>query len=34
MEEISWQDFEKVVMVAGTVLRVEAFPGARKPAYK
>lgn len=34
MEEISWQDFEKVVMVAGTVLRVEAFPEARKPAYK
>ena len=23
MEEISWQDFEKVVMVAGTVLRVD-----------
>ena len=34
MEEISWQDFEKVVMVAGTVLRAEAFPEARKPAYK
>ena len=34
MEEISCQDFEKVVMVAGTVLRVEAFPEARKPAYK
>ena len=34
MEEISWQDFEKVVMVAGTVLQVEAFPEARKPAYK
>ena len=34
MEAISWQDFEKVVMVAGTVLRVEAFPEARKPAYK
>ena len=34
MEEISWHDFEKVVMVAGTVLRVEAFPEARKPAYK
>ena len=34
MEEISWQDFERIVMVAGTVLRVEAFPEARKPAYK
>jgi tRNA-binding protein len=34
MEEISWSDFEKVVIVAGTVTRVEAFPEARKPAYK
>jgi tRNA-binding protein len=36
MEEtsISWSDFEKVLIVAGTVLRVEAFPEARKPAYK
>ena len=34
MEAISWQDFEKVVLVAGTVLRVETFPEARKPAYK
>lgn len=32
--EISWADFEKVVMVAGTVMRVEAFPEARKPAWK
>ena len=34
MEAISWQEFEKVVMVAGTVLRVEPFPEARKLAYK
>ena len=34
MEAISWQEFEKIVMVAGTVLRVEPFPEARKPAYK
>ena len=34
MEAISWQDFEKIVLVAGTVLRVETFPEARKPAYK
>jgi len=33
-EEISWADFEKVLIVAGTVTRVEAFPEARKPAYK
>jgi tRNA-binding protein len=32
--EISWADFEKVLMVAGTVTRVEAFPEARKPAGK
>jgi tRNA-binding protein len=31
---ISWADFEKVLMVAGTVTRVEAFPEARKPAWK
>lgn len=34
MEPISWSDFEKVAIVAGTVVRVEAFPEARKPAYK
>jgi tRNA-binding protein len=34
MPTIEWSDFEKVVMVAGTVLRVEEFPEARKPAYK
>jgi tRNA-binding protein len=33
-EEISWADFEKVMIVAGTVTRVEAFPEARKPAWK
>ena len=32
--EISWADFEKVLMVAGTVTRVEPFPEARKPAWK
>jgi len=34
MEHITWADFEKVLIVAGTVLRVEAFPEARKPAFK
>lgn len=33
-EPISWADFEKVLLVAGTVTRVEAFPEARKPALK
>ncbi|GAB2502850.1 tRNA-binding protein [Arenimonas alkanexedens] len=31
---ISWADFEKVHLCAGTVLRVEDFPEARKPAWK
>lgn len=34
IEEISWADFEKVLIVAGTVTRVESFPEARKPAWK
>lgn len=31
---ISWQDFEKVELRAGTIVQVEDFPKARKPAYK
>jgi tRNA-binding protein len=31
---IAWADFEKVLACAGTVLRVEPFPEARKPAWK
>ena len=33
MSEISWQDFEKVELRAGTILEAKAFPQARKPAY-
>ncbi len=34
MQEISWADFERVELRVGTVVRVEEFPEARKPAYK
>ena len=34
MESISWQDFEKVELRAGTINRVEDFPEAKVPAYK
>jgi tRNA-binding protein len=34
METITWHDFEKVELRAGTILTVLDFPGARKPAYK
>lgn len=34
MEEIAWSDFEKVAMHVGTIIRVDEFPKARKPAYK
>src|SRR5688500_10614849 len=31
---ISWDDFEKVDIRAGTVIEVSDFPKARKPAYR
>ncbi len=34
METISWADFEKVELRVGTIVDVENFPEARKPAYK
>ncbi|MFT4862770.1 MAG: tRNA-binding protein [Pseudohongiellaceae bacterium] len=34
MDEISWADFEKVELRIGTVLEVEEFPQARRPAWK
>ena len=31
---ISWQDFEKVELRVGTIIEVDDFPKARKPAYR
>ena len=32
--EISYDEFEKVDLRSGTIIKVEAFPRAKKPAYK
>lgn len=34
METIRWSDFERIELRAGTVISVEDFPEAKKPAYK
>ncbi len=34
MDTISWSDFEKIEIRAGTITEVNDFPKARKPAYK
>ena len=32
--ELSWNDFEKVAIHVGTILEVNDFPEAKKPAYQ
>lgn len=34
MEQIEWNDFEKVQLLVGTIIEVEDFPEAKKPAYR
>jgi tRNA-binding protein len=34
LEQITWQDFERVALCVGTVVEALPFPEARKPAYK
>jgi tRNA-binding protein len=34
MSHISWDDFQKVELRIGTIVEVEGFPEARRPAFK
>jgi len=34
MAQITWQDFEKVELRVGTIIKVEDYPEAKKPSYK
>lgn len=34
MQEITWNEFEKIELRTGTIVKVEDFPEARNPAYR
>lgn len=34
MQNITWEAFEQVELRSGTIIRVEEFPRAKKPAFK
>jgi len=34
MQQINWDDFEKVELRVGTILEVKDFPEAKRPAFK
>lgn len=34
MKELTWSEFESIELRVGTIIAVEDFPEARKPAYK
>ncbi|NWH06723.1 tRNA-binding protein [Desulfobacter latus] len=34
MSQIDWKDFQKIELRVGTIIEVQDFPEARKPAYK
>ncbi|WP_337881619.1 tRNA-binding protein [Rheinheimera sp.] len=34
MHSIEWADFERIELLAGTIIEVQEFPEARRPAWK